>query len=182
MLAISKVRQVLQLPATQDAETERLRDAVVAMFEEATGLLWNRRKTHSQVIDNPDRWRELELELSPVMGISSVQERSGWSSSATYSTLDILSVRLIGDRRLRKLTGSFDTEVKVVYAGGWDEASVPKDVEAALLAQAQFMSQRWSKENIAVSQKAIEQATTSFLEADMHPAFRRAVLQRARKF
>lgn len=188
MISISRLREVLSIRPTDDDDLLVYRDEVIALFEQVTGRLWNRREDHvEEIYPANDRVRMLRLALSPVESIE-VKERGGDSDDdwADVDVLDPSLYRVEKARRLRRRGGFWADEVLVTSTGGYSDGSAgaacPADIERALIVQAQFLRSRLSSEKVALRTQVVGKASSQLEEATLHPLFREVASRYRRSF
>jgi hypothetical protein len=181
MISLSRLRAHVDLQANQEQELVAVRDEIVTAFETLTGLLFNRRTdwTELTALDSHD-YQEVLLELTPVLKIKKVEEKEPVDTEWTTLTIDT-DYEFIPYRRIRRLRVPFSSRVRVTYDGGYDEQTCPQDIQRALLAQAAFVLQRNSKQNIVVESSSVQRGVVKFLDATFHPIFSEIAKQYGRK-
>lgn len=177
MIPITELRDALKLAPDQDGTLAAIRLQVIALWEEHSGLLWDKRVDHEQTIRNRCELRTVFLELIPVEQIFLVEVRS--ESDTDWTELEADDYLLVGARRLRRLGADWPEFVRVTYDGGSENA--PADVKQALVLQAQFMSVRTAQGTIAVKSQNFEGGGGVLEEATMHPFFKALVELKARR-
>lgn len=177
MLSIAELRDGLKLPPDQDEKLVVLKQQLISLWESQTGMLWDKRDGHIQVIRTRTRSRVIFLELTPVTEITKVEVREPWESS--WTELEASKYLLIGKRRLRRLDENWPELVQITYDGGTDSADAL--VKQALIVQANFMSVRTAAGTIAVKSQNFEGGGGVLEEATMHPFFKQVVELNSRK-
>jgi len=181
VLPISALRDRLRLPPDQDASLVSIRDQVIGLFESKTGARWKFEEDHVETLyPDHDRLTLLRVELRPIVELTKVEEMDLFPG-ATFEEQDLAGVLVIGDRQLRKLSGFWRRVVRLTYDGGWTDATCPAEVREALLLQAAFQQERHSDQKLAVSSTNFEGGSGVYLDAEMHPVFRRCCEARARR-
>jgi len=178
MISMAILRKALKWSPEREDELEMLRDSVVELWEEVTGLKWNTRAAHEQTVVTSLNATSILLELLPVGTIASVYEKNKGDSS--WVLVDEDAYELIGRRTLERIDGDIWLDyVKVTYAGGTDDADAI--IKRALIAQVKFESTRLDGEDQAVESKSVGKSTTKLLRPDLHPFFRKVARQKGRK-
>ncbi|MEE8164384.1 MAG: hypothetical protein V3T64_02340, partial [Myxococcota bacterium] len=182
------VRDELGLDANEDKKTQRLTNAVIALFERRTNRLWNKRTgfVHEQTVDI--HTKTIWVPLFPIETISIVHFDDA-DDPDTIAATDIVVLKrrgrisLIASSSTQRIISSFARNVTSTITGGHsvggDEA--PEDVIEALLLQLKFALTRHSNDKIAQSTQGFEGGSTTFLGADLHPHFK-SVVKSHRRF
>ncbi len=181
MLDIALVRDELGLDASQDAKTQRLTNAVIALFERRTNRLWNKRTAfvHEQTV--PVHTKTIWVPLFPIETIS-IDHFDDADDPDTLAAGDITvlqrrgRISLISSSSTQRIISTFARNVVSTITGGHsvggDEA--PDDVIEALLLQLKFALNRHSGDKISQSAQGFEGGSTTFIGADLHPHFKSA--------
>lgn len=179
MISISRMREELGLPPTQDPEVKRLRNMVIALWEETTKRPWNAETGRVEFITpRVDTMHTVLLDLVPATSITQVRVRSH-GKSTTWSILDTDTYLLIGGRRLRRLDAFWPDFVEVTYDGGVSEAD--EDIQQALALQARFIKERVGNEKLITKSQNFEGGGGVFEEAFLHPTFKSLAELKKRK-
>lgn len=188
------------LDHARDAElvdAERLKAQVVAHFERQTSRLWSRRVDHAQILyptDAQARCGEIELELLPVEGVTTVEEMQ---ADGTWLLVDAADYTLTnqGLGLLRRLRPTFTRAgrwslrgVRVTYTGGYQDAPAPGDAPAlmgvpvppadiveALYLQARYRWARQGETHLVVKSQSFEGGSGVLLDPGEHPEYTRAL-------
>lgn len=179
MITIPKLRELTGIGGSMEAQLPALRDLVVSMWELETGLLWDLRVGHVEVVEpDTDRIQTIFLSLRPATTITKVRENA-LEEGAEWEDVEVAKYMLIGDRRLRRLSDWWGPLVEVTYTGGVEEAT--EEIQKALATQARFLLDRLSGDRIVSRQLAVAQAgTAQYEQADLHPFFKALARRHAR--
>ena len=181
MLSLSDLRERLRLPPDQDAALGPIRDHVVGLFEAKTGAKWSFAEDHVETIfPDFERLQLLRVERRPLLTLTKVEEMD-LEVGAAFEEQDLSGYLVIGDRQIRKLSGFWRRAVRLTYDAGWTEQTCPAEVREALLLQARFQQDRHGDGLLAVSSQNFEGGGGVFLDAEVHPVFRRCCEARARR-
>jgi uncharacterized phiE125 gp8 family phage protein len=131
MVTLAQIKQALKIDYTEDdQEILRIRDAVVALIENYTGVKLTPQK-HTMYLSY---WMKTRFEHSPFVSVSSVTYSN--ASGATTSMSDYFIVRseapsvYINFSEFPQLADN--TEIAVTYTAGW--ADLPAHIEQAVIA------------------------------------------------
>lgn len=147
-------------------------DTVIGLFENATGGLYNYDDAYVELIFPDEKDVYIFPKLHPILSLTKIEEliAGDWElvDPTTYSFTD----RKIFDVNLNE----WSYPIRVTYEGGYDETTCPQEIKTALAVQIGFMSDRLDSHKLAVDKLGISTgATTTFLDADYHPLFKRMV-------
>ena len=180
MITMEELRRALDWPADKDQELADLRESLIGLWDETTGLLWNSRTDHVQQIRVfGAREHSVLLELIPVSSIALVEER--FDGDPTWTELDSDYYELQGRRTLVRTDGSrFLANVRVTYDGGAD--SVEAVIRRALITQAKFEASRVQGADLTLVSKGDGKGGwKKLLSPDLHPSFARLAKRKGRK-
>lgn len=174
MLSVSQLREKLGGGADLEPFLSDLRNAVVALWEQHTGRLWESREDYVEVIEpDTDRSRLIQLALWPVSELTKVEGRADGETTWTENSLD--DYLLLNARLLRNVVGYHEPLVRVTYTGGYTpdgETACPRDVRMALLTQAEFMVARTSGNLLLLRSQNFQGGAGVYEEAHLHPTFK----------
>lgn len=157
---------------SDNSELELLRLEVIDLFEEETHAIWSAKTDRVEVI-RPDTQRltTLFLKLRPVSSITKVETREG---SGDWVELTADTDYQNEDYELERIGGCWNVDkVRVTYSGGYADDFPPKDITAALIVQGKFMAARYKTQNVALAGQNFRGGSGQFLQADLHPLFKR---------
>jgi hypothetical protein len=178
MITRENFRNMVGLSAEQEDEMEILRGEVIALFEGATKRLWNAREGFIEVITpRGSRPTLIFLNLWPVTSITTVEVRE--ARETDWDEVASTKYKLVGTRRLERVTGTWAREVRVTYDGGVEEAD--EQIQRALAVQAKFMMARLQDENVAIRSQNFEGGSGVYETANMHPLFKMITKSKVRK-
>ena len=178
MITVPTLRKGLDLPADKDIDLTRIRNEVVALWEEETGLLWDYRDSHLEIF-TPRGIRNTRVysTLVPVDNILLIRERS--EADTSWTELESDDYQLIGRRTIRRIGGFWKNLVEVTVQGGAREADA--DIQRVLILQARFELARFDDKALIVQSQNFEGGAGSYMTATMHPEFKRLAKKKARK-
>lgn len=177
LITVPQIRKLMQTPPEDDELLQDDRDAVVALWEDRTCRLWERRagyEYHTQAMGF--RTNILWLPLWPVESIASVD----WIDAlGATDTIDAGNYHLRGDNQLVHENGPWAQfpEIVVTLTGGYTygatagQAETPAFVRKALLLQLQFEKARFQGERVITRSQNFEGGSGVFEKADLHPYF-----------
>lgn len=191
MIALSKLREKLELPADDDGRD--LLDALVGLWEDETKRLWTRRVAHVETIrvNQAKRIYSLFLQLWPIETVTKVEERALSDSTWTELTADQYLLTDPNRNRLERVGTCWPALVRVTYTGGYTgeptagavppQNKTPQDIQEALLVQAKFMRERNVPGRVITQSQNFEGGAGVFLKPGLHPEFSRLAASKARK-
>jgi hypothetical protein len=147
----------------QTADPAALAKAVVTMWESRTRRLWQRRELHVLEVEVEHEDDSFWVPLYPIETI--VVKHAGVVVAGTeYSIAK-------GRGRVDAIGGWPGNSLEATVTGGYTKVTAPADARQAMIEQAKFMVSRNPSTIIHLSSQGLNNATTSFLRADMHPLF-----------
>lgn len=174
MIPFEEFRSRVGFAAGSDSRVESLRSMVIALWEAETGLLWNKRTAHVEVVHNWRKARTIFLQLTPVTSITKVEERTSSVSDDWEEITTTGYWMLLSSRKVRYLRSTVWPEfVRFTYDGGSDDVS--GDIKESLVAQAKFLRNRLGDDKIVVRSQNFEGGSGVLERADLHPMFREMV-------
>lgn len=183
MITLSELRERYSPTADEEKFLPKIKDAIVTLWEQQTGLLWSRRVDYvDRLTPAADRTRAIWTSIGPIESISKVEEKSSYTK--TWTELSIDDYEIAGPRRINKINSYWLEHVRITLTGGYTESpasgadpaqfATPAFIKDAIITQAIFLRTRNAIERIHISSQNFEGGQGVFLPGDIHPLFKLA--------
>lgn len=171
MLDIQYLRRNLEISAKSEHTLEDLRDEVIDLFNNETGITYSE-GTFTQEIKRLEDQTVISLNYRPVTEIVSVH---GSNDGINFTELDESQFGLRKESHLLLSDSVTYSQIRAIIRSGFTDETCPKSLKRALVNQIRYSMKRNSFDAIAIQSQNSRGGAGTYLEGPFHPDFEAAV-------